>query len=42
MNDATLIEKLIKIEAIFAGATTEGERISAERARERILLRLDL
>jgi len=42
LNETTLIEKLIKIEAIFAGATTDGERISAERARERILLRLDL
>jgi hypothetical protein len=40
MDEAALIEKLIKIEAIFAGATTEGERISAERARQRILLRL--
>ena len=40
MNEATLIEKLIKIEALFAGATTTGEKVSAERARERILMRL--
>lgn len=40
MDEAALIEKLLKIEAVFAGATTEGERISAERARQRILLRL--
>jgi len=40
MNETDLIEKLIKIETLFAGATTEGERISADRARQRILLRL--
>ena len=40
MNEAVLIEKLIKIETLFAGASTEGERISADRARQRILLRL--
>ena len=40
MDETTLIEKLIKIEAVFAGAATEGERVSAERARQRILLRL--
>jgi len=40
MNESILIEKLMKIEALFAGATTQGERISAERARERILARL--
>jgi len=40
MNEATLIEKLIKIEALFAGAATEGERVSADRARQRILQRL--
>ena len=40
MDESTLIEKLIKIEAVFAGAATEGERISADRARQRILLRL--
>ena len=40
MDEAALIEKLLKIEAVFAGAATKGERISAERARQRILLRL--
>jgi hypothetical protein len=40
MDEATLIEKLLKIEALFAGAATEGERTSAERARQRILQRL--
>lgn len=40
MNEAALIEKLMKIEALFAGAATEGERISADRARRRILDRL--
>ena len=40
MNETILIEKLIKIEALYAGAATEGERISAERARQRILARL--
>ncbi len=40
LDEATLIEKLLKIEAMFAGAATEGERTSAERARQRILQRL--
>ena len=40
MDETTLIEKLIKIEAVFAGAATEGVRVSAERSRQRILLRL--
>lgn len=40
MDEATLIEKLLKIEALFAGTATEGERTSADRARQRILKRL--
>ncbi len=40
MNEADLISKLIKIEGLFAGAATEGERNSAERAKQRILQRL--
>lgn len=40
MDEVSLIEKLIKIEALYAGAATEGERISADRARQRILTRL--
>ncbi len=41
MDECTLIEKLRRIEALHAGATTEGERDAAERARQRILDRLD-
>jgi hypothetical protein len=40
MNEAKLIEKLLKIEALFSGAATEGERASADLARQRILRRL--
>jgi len=40
MNESILMDKLRKIEALFAGAATEGERVSAELARERILKRL--
>lgn len=40
MNEADLIAKLRKVEALFAGATTAGERAAAGRARERILERL--
>ena len=40
MNETILIEKLMKIEALFAGATTPGERVSADLARQRILRRL--
>ena len=40
MNESILIEKLMKIEALFAGATTPGERVSADLARQRILMRL--
>jgi hypothetical protein len=42
MDEAKLIEKLRLIEALFAGATTEGEKVAAERARSRILERLKL
>ena len=40
MNESILIEKLMKIEALFSGATTPGERVSADLARQRILARL--
>ena len=40
MDELKLIEKLRLIEALFSGAATEGERVAAERARERILERL--
>ena len=42
MDEAKLIEKLRLIEALFAGAATDGEKVAAERARERILRRLRL
>ena len=40
MDEAALIAKLAKIEALFAGATTEGERAAAASARDRIVARL--
>lgn len=40
MNEQKLIEKLQLIEALYAGASTPGERVAAERARDRILDRL--
>jgi len=39
-TEERLVEKLRKIEALHAGATTSGERIAAEGARDRILQRL--
>jgi len=40
MEEAKLREKLARIEALFAGATTDGERIAAAEAKKRIQLRL--
>lgn len=40
MDEAKLREKLARIEALFAGATTDGERVAAAEARRRIQLRL--
>jgi hypothetical protein len=40
MEEAKLREKLARIEALFAGATTEGEKVAADEARWRIQLRL--
>jgi hypothetical protein len=40
MDEARLIEKLQLVEALFAGATTEGEKDAAERVRNRILDKL--
>lgn len=40
MDEAKLIDKLRRIEALFAGAATKGEKDSADRARQRILDRL--
>jgi hypothetical protein len=39
-DEQRLFEKLRRIEALFAGATTEGERLAADAARERIRERL--
>ncbi|HTB75603.1 MAG TPA: hypothetical protein VK762_20270 [Polyangiaceae bacterium] len=41
MDEAKLREKLTRIEALFAGATTEGERVAAGEARRRIRERLE-
>jgi hypothetical protein len=40
MEEKDLIEKLRKIEWLYARATTSGERLAAENARERIRERL--
>jgi hypothetical protein len=40
MDITRLTEKLARIEALFAGATTPGERNAAAAARERIMNRL--
>lgn len=40
MNERALIDKLLAIEALHAGATTDGERVAAELARQRILTRM--
>lgn len=40
-DEAALIEKLRKIEALHAGATTVGERVAASEARKRILARIE-
>ena len=41
LADGRLLEKLRKIEALFVGAGTEGERLAAEAALSRIRARLD-
>lgn len=41
-DEANLIEKLRKIEALFARPGTEGERVAAANARDRIRERLRL
>ena len=40
MDEAKLLSKLRDLEALFAGATTPGERAAAGNARERITNRL--
>ena len=39
--EGTLIEKLRKLEALYAGTSVDGEREAARRAAERIRARLD-
>ena len=41
-TESQLREKLRKIEALFAGAGTAGERLAAEAALERVRARLAL
>lgn len=41
MDEATLLEKLRKIEALHEGATTEGERAAARAVADLIRARLD-
>ena len=40
-EEERLVEKLQKIETLFARSTTPGERLAAQSARERIRQRLD-
>lgn len=39
-SEQQLLEKLRRIEALFAGATTEGERVAADEAKKRIQKKL--
>jgi hypothetical protein len=41
LDEDRLLEKLRAIEALFAGATTAGERVAAGEAKKRIQLRLE-
>jgi hypothetical protein len=41
MDEGELIEKLKRIQALYLGATTPGERIAAEKAIDRVSMRLD-
>lgn len=41
VDERRLVEKLRKIEALFARASSDGERLAAESARERIRARLE-
>jgi len=40
MTEEELVEKLEKIERLFAGATSDGEREAAAQARDRVRSRL--
>jgi hypothetical protein len=41
MDEAALLEKLRRIDALFVGATTDGERVAPSEAKKRIELRLE-
>ena len=41
MNEAQLLDKLRKVQALFLGATTDGERAAAQHARDNLQSRLD-
>ena len=41
MTEKELLEKLLKIEALHAGAKTSGERDSAFKAKQRIMKRME-
>lgn len=41
MDERELIEKLKRIQALYVGATTDGERAAAQRAYERVRTRLE-
>ena len=40
MDESKLLQKLRDLEALVAGAATDGERVAADTARQRILIRL--
>jgi len=41
VNEAQLLDKLRKVQALFLGATTDGERAAAQHARDNLQSRLD-
>ncbi len=41
MTEEELFKKLLKIEALYSGATTDGEKLSALNAKKRILKRIE-
>lgn len=41
MNEDELVEKLRRIQSLYVGATTPGERVAAAKAMERVATRLE-
>ena len=41
MNEQELVERLRRIQALYLGATTQGERAAAAKAMERVTTRLE-